>query len=198
MSSPTGRRGGHPDPGRAILPPMPPTDPTPVPLPPSVDPSDSPREPPLAPLPALREARVLARLLDNLVRVPGTRFRIGLDPMLGLVPGVGDWVGWLVGAHLLIGGARLRVPLPTLLRMAGNILIDALVGVVPLLGDLFDAAWKANARNLALLERHARDPDGTRRSSVRAIALVLGGTFALLGATGVGAVLLLRWLIGLI
>jgi hypothetical protein len=150
------------------------------------------------PPPALREARVLARILDNLVRVPGTRFRVGLDPLLGLLPGVGDWVGWAVGSHLLVTAARLRVPLPTLLRMAGNVLIDAVAGTVPLLGDLFDAAWKANAKNLALLERHAIDPDETRRSSVRALVLVLGGTFTLLAATGVGAILFLRWLVGLV
>jgi len=150
------------------------------------------------PHPALREARVLARILDDLVRVPGTRFRVGLDPLLGLLPGIGDWVGWAVGSHLLVTAARLRVPLPTLLRMAGNVLIDAVVGTVPLLGDLFDAAWKANARNLALLERHAMDPDETRRSSVRALVLVLGGTFTLLAATGVGAILFLRWLVGVV
>lgn len=147
---------------------------------------------------ALREARAIARLLDDLVRVPGTRWRVGLDPALGLVPGVGDWLGWAVGAHLLVCAARLRVPVPTLVRMAGNVLLDAVVGAVPFLGDLFDAAWKANSKNLALLERHARDPDATRRSSLQAIALVLGTTFVLLGAAGVGAVLLFRWLLGLV
>jgi hypothetical protein len=101
--------------------------------------------------------RNVAQLLDSAFLVPGTRWRVGLDPILGLVPGIGDLVSPLFTAGILWQARELGIPKVVQLRMIFNVAIDALVGVVPLVGDLFDFAWKANDMNMALLERHARE-----------------------------------------
>jgi hypothetical protein len=97
-----------------------------------------------------------AGLLDNAFRVPGTQIRFGLDPILGLFPGIGDLATPVLSVLILVHGARVRVPKIVLARMVLNALIDFVVGAVPVLGDLFDFGWKSNVWNLALLERHAR------------------------------------------
>jgi hypothetical protein len=98
--------------------------------------------------------RVLAFLLDEYFRIPGTKYRIGLDGLLGLLPGIGDTIGMLLAGYILFEAARLGVPYVVLLRMAGNIALDTLVGAIPLLGDVFDVAWKANKKNVALLNAY--------------------------------------------
>jgi len=97
-----------------------------------------------------------AGLLDSAFRVPGTQIRFGLDPILGLFPGIGDLATPILAVLILVHGARVRVPKIVLARMVLNALIDFFVGAIPVLGDLFDFAWKSNDWNLALLERHAR------------------------------------------
>ena len=104
--------------------------------------------------------RRLAELLDAAFVVPGTSYRVGLDPILGLIPGLGDLVSPLFTIAILWEARELRVPRVVQLRMIVNVAIDAVLGAVPLVGDLFDFAWKANLRNLALLEGHAA---GARR-----------------------------------
>lgn len=100
-------------------------------------------------------ARRLVRLLDSALRVPGTEFRIGLDALMGLLfPGVGDTLGALPALLLLGLALRRGVPAVIVLRMLLNIGVDALFGVIPVLGDLFDAAYHANEKNLELLELH--------------------------------------------
>lgn len=99
--------------------------------------------------------RKLSQLLDSAFGVPGTSYRIGLDPVLGLVPGLGDLVSPLFAIAVLWQARDVGVPRVVQLRMVFNVAIDALVGAVPLVGDLFDAGWKANDRNMRLLERHA-------------------------------------------
>ena len=94
-------------------------------------------------------------MLDSALSVPGTSFRFGLDPILGLVPGLGDLVSPLFTLGLLWQARDLGVPRIVQLRMIFNVAVDVLTGFVPLIGDLFDFAWKANNKNLALLERHA-------------------------------------------
>ena len=96
-----------------------------------------------------------AVLLDSAFKVPGLPVRFGLDTIIGLVPGVGDLTTPAYTVLLLATGVRMRVPFLVLVRMAMNAGIDALIGLVPLLGDLVDIGWKANLRNLDLLERHA-------------------------------------------
>ena len=144
---------------------------------------------------ALREARVVARVLDDLIRVPLTRRTVGLDPLIGLVPGLGDWAGWAASAHLLVASARLGASAPLILRMAVNALLDAVVGSVPVLGDLFDLGWKANRRNLVLLESLVADPAATKRSSRLLVGTVLIVTFGVTALTAVGALLLFRWVL---
>lgn len=144
----------------------------------------------------LRAARALTGLLDTALRVPGTRFRIGLDPLLGLIPGLGDVAGAAMAGYVVILGSRLGAPAPVLLRMLANVGVDTVLGAVPVLGDLFDVAWKANVRNLALLERYVDEPAPTKRAST----LVVGGILVAVGLLAVGAVtlavLLVRALLG--
>ncbi|MDT8367867.1 MAG: DUF4112 domain-containing protein [Longimicrobiales bacterium] len=146
-------------------------------------PSTDPTPPSHTPAP-LRRARRVAHLLDDLVRIPGTRLRVGLDPLLGVVPGLGDWVSWILSGHLLWCGWRLRVSASTLTRMMGNLVVDAAVGLVPLLGDAFDVVWRANDRNLRILERHVADPEGLRRESRALATAVLVAGAGLMAAAG--------------
>jgi len=134
----------------------------------------------------LPELRRLVRLMDEAVGVPGTSIRFGLDALLGLVPGLGDVVGAAVSGRVLVAAARLGVAGSVLARMVGNMAIDALVGEIPLLGDLFDVGWKANRKNLDLLERHLADPEGTRRGSRRLVtaAVVLAVATPVLALAG--------------
>jgi hypothetical protein len=101
--------------------------------------------------------RRIAELLDNAFVVPGTTYRVGLDPIIGLLPGIGDLVSPLFTIGMLLQARELGVPKVVQARMLINVAIDTLVGIVPVLGDLFDFAWKSNVKNLALLELHARE-----------------------------------------
>jgi len=105
---------------------------------------------------AARLARVrrLAWLLDAAMRLPGTKFRFGLNGLIGLTPGLGDALMALVSLYLVYEAHRLGLPPGKLGRMLGNIAIEAVAGSVPILGDLFDVGFKANLRNLAIIERH--------------------------------------------
>jgi len=103
----------------------------------------------------LETLRRWARVFDSAFRIPGTQIRFGLDPILGLVPGLGDVASPVFSLFFIWHGVRLGVPKVVLTRMVLNVLIDSGVGAIPVLGDLFDFGWKANAWNLALLERHA-------------------------------------------
>ena len=99
--------------------------------------------------------RKLATWLDSAFAVPGTNYRVGLDPILGLVPGLGDLVSPIFTLGILWQGRDLGIPRVVQLRMLFNVAIDALLGAVPFVGDLFDFVWKANVKNLVLLERYA-------------------------------------------
>lgn len=148
---------------------------------------------------ALIRARRLATLLDAAVRIPGTRIRVGLDPLLGLVPGGGDVAGALLAGGVVLAAARLGAPASVLARMLGNLAVDALLGTVPLAGDLFDVAWKANLRNVHLLEEHLSDPAGARRGSRRVVlvaGLAVGLVALLVVAAVIGAARLLAGLLG--
>lgn len=112
----------------------------------------------------LQRLRSMAWLLDNSIPLPGG-FRIGLDALIGLVPGVGDAIGALISVFIINEARSLGAPRSVLMRMSGNVLLETLVGAIPFFGDLFDAGFKANMRNLALLERYHLDPVGARRSS---------------------------------
>ena len=96
-----------------------------------------------------------ARLFDSAFRIPGTNLTFGLDPLIGLIPGIGDLASPVFSLLIIWHGAKLRVPKVVLARMVLNALIDGVVGAVPVIGDALDFAWKANDWNMALLERHA-------------------------------------------
>jgi hypothetical protein len=112
----------------------------------------------------LQRLRTLAWLLDNSIPLPGG-YRIGIDALIGLVPGVGDAVGAALSAYIVNEARALGAPRSVLLRMIGNVMIETVIGSIPFAGDLFDAAFKANSRNLALLARYQLDPIGSRRGS---------------------------------
>jgi hypothetical protein len=105
---------------------------------------------------ALDALRRWAVLLDSAFRIPGTGIRFGLDAIVGLIPGLGDISTPAFAALLLVQAVRMRLPVVVQARMVLNAAFDMLIGLVPILGDLADIGWKANLRNLALLERHAR------------------------------------------
>lgn len=134
----------------------------------------------------LQRLRRLAWILDRSIPLGGG-YRIGLDPILGLIPGLGDWLGAAISLSLVHEAVRLGVSAPVMARMLLNILIDVSVGVVPVLGDVFDAAWQANQRNLQLVERHY-DPR-RRPQSLRRWALLFTG-FAILFLLALGTVVL--------
>ncbi len=118
----------------------------------------------------------LAWLLDSALPLPGTRFRLGLDAVIGLLPGVGDIVGAALSSYILAEAARLGVPKSVLMRMGFNVLVEAVVGVIPFAGDIFDLAWKANQRNIALLSGYLDNPRRATKSSrvmVAGIIIVL-------------------------
>ncbi|MEO0455519.1 MAG: DUF4112 domain-containing protein [Cyanobacteria bacterium P01_A01_bin.114] len=106
----------------------------------------------------LARLRQISRLLDNAVPIPGVGYRVGLDPLIGLIPGGGDLITGIISVYIVIEAARFGVPATTLGRMGFNILMDVLSGTIPVVGDFFDIAWKANAQNMALLERYVMDP----------------------------------------
>lgn len=112
----------------------------------------------------LRRLSRLAYLLDDRYRIPGTNVRFGLDSIVGLVPGIGDLATAAVSGYIVLEGRRLGVPKRVLMKMAGNIAVDAAVGAIPLVGDLVDIHWKANRKNLHLLLDHAEceRPGATR------------------------------------
>ncbi|HEY9382700.1 MAG TPA: DUF4112 domain-containing protein [Gemmatimonadales bacterium] len=139
--------------------------------------------------------RRLAHWLDEGIRIPGTRWRIGLDPIMGLVPGFGDVAGAVLAAGILVEAIRRGVSRFTLGRMVYNIALDALLGAVPLVGDAFDAVWKANLRNIALLDRHRGGPAEAQQADRGFVIVVSGSLLVLCGALMVGGVVLTAWLL---
>lgn len=119
---------------------------------------------------ALQRVARLAYWLDDRFRIPGTRRRLGIDGLLGFVPGVGDTATALIASYIVLEAARLGVPKAMLARMVANVGIDFVIGLVPLVGDLADLAWKANRRNARMLRDHlmARRGDATRAVAGRA------------------------------
>ena len=108
---------------------------------------------------AVKRMRFVARVLDDSVRIPGTDFRIGLDPVLGLLPVAGDAVSGALSLYIVVESARLGVSPKTLFGMLANVGVDVAGGSIPVVGDLFDAAWKANTRNLRLALSELADAD---------------------------------------
>ena len=137
---------------------------------------------------AERRIGAVSRVLDDLVTIPGTRRRIGVEPVLGMVPGAGDVISAAVGVWLIVEATRFRLPGVVVARMVLNTLVDLIVGLVPILGDLFDFAFKSNTRNVALFRRHAADPTASTREHklvlVGAVVVLVGIAWLVFAAIG--------------
>ena len=129
---------------------------------------------------ALDRIRTLTHVLDNAIVIPGTEIRFGLDPVLGLLPGGGDAIGSVMSVYIVAECLRLGLPKATLGRMLSNLLLDTVVGAVPMAGDLFDMGWKANSQNLKLLEAHLNDPAPQTAADRLFIVLVALGLVGIL------------------
>ncbi len=136
----------------------------------------------------------LAWLMDSSIRIPGTQMRFGLDGLIGLIPGVGDIIGAIISSHIISQAAQVGAPKSILMKMAFNVGLDALLGVIPVIGDLSDFIWKANQKNITLLNDYLIDPQKTTAHSrffvgtlgflVVSLVLIIGGF----------SFLLMRWL----
>ncbi|MGU3536340.1 DUF4112 domain-containing protein [Methylobacterium sp. A54F] len=124
---------------------------------------------------SLARLEQLAHLLDSAFLIPGLNRRVGLEAVIGLVPVVGDVAGMVLSSYIVYEAKRLGAPRWLIARMAMNVAFDGLVGAVPLAGDLFDAAFKANRRNVRLLRRHLERSGGVRPSEIEGTAVRLDG-----------------------
>lgn len=106
----------------------------------------------------LRRLKDLAHWMDDLFIIPGLRYRVGLDGIFGLIPGVGDFIGFAVSTFFIFTAAQMKASKVVLVRMFVNVLIESVIGLIPFVGDAFDFVWKANAKNLRLLEKNLADP----------------------------------------
>jgi hypothetical protein len=145
-----------------------------------------------------RDVEQLAHWLDSVFEIPLLRIRFGVDALLGLVPGLGDTASAFASIYILQSAAKLGVSRVTMARMTLNILIDLLIGAIPLVGDLFDIYWKSNKRNVELLTRHIDADSMTERKLRRAdtlfVALMIGLVLAVLMGTILLAYLTVSWL----
>lgn len=142
----------------------------------------------------LRRVRRLSYILDNAIPIPGTSYRIGIDPLLGLLPGGGDILGSAFSAYIVLEAALLGLPRETLVRMVLNIVLETLAGTVPVVGDFFDATWKANVKNIALLEAHLDSPRQSQKADWWFIILLLGGLMLFVMAIAALSIVILRLL----
>ncbi len=129
-------------------------------------------------------AQALAQLLDSSLTIPGTRIKIGLDPLIGLIPGIGDFISNAIGSSLLVLATKAGVPRIVILRMSLNIFINMLVGAIPGIGDLFSIWFKSNLENAQLLHRHCQTtaPVPTLIDWVYVGSIVIGMFFLLVTA----------------
>lgn len=148
----------------------------------------------------LARIRMLADVLDRAFRVPGTDIRFGLDPLIGLIPGLGDVLSGTVSGYLLLEAARAGASPSVLGRMVLNIVVDMTLGALPVVGDVFDVGYRANSRNVDLLLRHLEHPDRVRAASRLVIGAVGLGFVSVMAAAafliGVGLRALWSVLIG--
>jgi hypothetical protein len=142
--------------------------------------------------------RDLARVLDEAIRIPGTNIRIGLDALLGLIPGGGDVAGGLFSGLIILQAARAGAPPAVLGRMLANVTVDVVLGAIPLIGDVFDVAWRANTRNVRLLDSWRERPTSTKRASAFTVAGILLVLFVLVALAIWGSIVAFGALLDLI
>ena len=129
----------------------------------------------------LGRLRRISRLLDNAISIPGTKISFGLDPIIGLLPGGGDTITGGIAGYIVVEAARMGVPREILWKMVGNIAIDSFAGTVPVVGDLFDVGWKANVKNIELLEKHLEISETNKSNPLVIIGLILLLSLIVLG-----------------
>jgi len=139
----------------------------------------------------LAMADLLAKILDTTVKIPGTPFYLGLDPLLGLIPGIGDLLANLMGTVILGLAARLQVSQIVIARMSLNLLINGTVGAIPIVGDLFSVWFRSHARNAELLRRATTQPYREIRQAKFYVVGIIGGTAMLL----LLAIALVLWIV---
>jgi Domain of unknown function (DUF4112) len=146
---------------------------------------------------AAQDLEVLARWMDSVFEIPGLRLRFGLDALLGLLPGAGDLASSLAAIYILSAANRYGVARITLVRMTLNILVDVVVGALPIVGDIFDVYWKSNQRNVELLRRHIAAAPGAERkmrfADLAFVAMLIGLVCLLTAGTIVLAYFALAW-----
>jgi hypothetical protein len=141
--------------------------------------------------PRLKRMRQLSKLLDSAIVIPGTKQRIGLDPILGLIPGGGDTVSAALSGYIIIEAARMGLPRKALIQMVMNLVVDTVVGSVPVFGDVFDVFSKANLRNLQIVESHAQISLPSNKPDRLFIGLLIVGL--IMFALAVGGITVLAW-----
>ena len=139
-------------------------------------------------------ARLLADLLDQRFTIPGTSIRIGLDPIISLIPGIGDFIASSLSVWLIYEAARLGLQKRILAFMTCNVMMEAIFGTVPLLGTAVDAVWKANVRNMRLVEKYYR-PTMKERSRTKLVFFLLTALFFIYGTIALAFYTLVAWLV---
>lgn len=127
----------------------------------------------------LEKIRRLSYLWDRAFGIPGTNFRVGIEAIVGLLPIGGDIIGIIMSGYILLQVIQFNLPKTLLARMLFNVLLDAVVGSVPFLGDFFDTTWKANTKNVRLLEAHLSNPEESRKNDNKFFSLLFAGLFLL-------------------
>lgn len=143
-----------------------------------------------------RQLENLAWLLDSFIRLPGG-FRIGFDALIGLVPFFGDAVGVLLSTYIVAQAARLGAPRSVLVRMVWNVAVEGIIGLLPIVGDVFDAAWRANQRNVELLGKFLDEPKKAASDSRRFIGVVFLALMFLTASVALLSVAVLGFLVKL-
>lgn len=142
-------------------------------------------------LPSLKRMRQLSQLLDGAIVIPGTKQRIGIDPILGLIPGGGDTVSAALSGYIIVEAARMGLPRKALMQMVMNLVIDTVAGSVPVVGDIFDVVSKANFRNMQIVESHVSAPLVRTKPDRLFIGLLIAGL--IIFALSVGIVTVAIW-----
>ncbi|MEG4504831.1 DUF4112 domain-containing protein [Microcoleus sp. F6_B4] len=156
--------------------------------------NSSPNTPSPSHVASLRRLRRISHLLDNSIPIPGTKYRVGLDPILGLIPGGGDLISSIFAGYVVFKSAQMGVPQETLVQMAANIVFDTVAGTVPVAGDLLDVAWKANVKNIELLDAHLGSPEQGKKADWLFVAALLLGLMLIVGGVIFLSVMLFGWL----
>ena len=140
-------------------------------------------------------SKAIAHVLDELIKIPGTNFRIGLDPILGLIPSGGEAVSSIIGCFLLADAGKKGVPFRTLFKMGGNVIVNAAVSTFPVIGDIFSAWFKSNSRNYKMLRQWMDSDDGTQAPGGWGPLLIVAGIALFVAALTISMWLAVFWLI---